>query len=137
MKTCSVCGESKDLFEFYKHRFNADGLQNTCKPCYSNRELVKLRLKEGFNRFKPVNCECCGKSAGLDLDHCHETGSFRGFICRSCNKTLGLAGDDYDSCVKRGLPQHFLDYLALAEKRSGKNTINSYRSKYDSIRHRD
>lgn len=136
MKTCNVCGESRGFSEFYLHPSNSDGLQNTCKPCYSKREAVKYSLREGFNRFKPDNCECCGKATGLDLDHCHETASFRGFICRSCNKTLGLAGDDYDSCVKQGLPQHFLDYLTLAEKRSGKNTINSHRGrprKHDSI----
>lgn len=133
MKTCNLCGESKDLSEFYKNHFNADRRSNTCKPCYSGRELLKNRLKEGFNMFKPRNCECCGKATELDLDHCHQTNSFRGFICHSCNKTLGVAGDNYDACLKRGLPQHFLDYLALAEKRSGKNTINSRRGKYDSI----
>lgn len=133
MKTCNVCGEAKDLSEFYKHPHNTDGLTNTCKPCYSNIELVKVRLKEGFNRFKPDNCECCGKAARLALDHCHKTNSFRGFICYSCNQTLSRNGDDYESCVERGLPQHFLDYLALAEKRSGKNTVTQRRSKYASI----
>ncbi len=26
---------------------------------------------------------------GLDLDHCHETGAFRGWLCYSCNGTIG------------------------------------------------
>ena len=40
-------------------------------------------------------CECCGQQseASLHLDHCHETGRVRGFICRSCNFAIGLAKD--------------------------------------------
>jgi len=26
---------------------------------------------------------------GLDLDHCHDTGRFRGWICYSCNGSIG------------------------------------------------
>jgi hypothetical protein len=26
---------------------------------------------------------------GLDLDHCHDTGRFRGWLCYSCNGAIG------------------------------------------------
>ena len=30
--------------------------------------------------------ECIGR---LHMDHCHETGKFRGWLCRNCNVILG------------------------------------------------
>jgi hypothetical protein len=36
-----------------------------------------------------VLCEGCKEAAATDLDHCHETGDFRGYLCGICNRTLG------------------------------------------------
>jgi hypothetical protein len=30
----------------------------------------------------------------LAVDHSHETGAFRGLLCHSCNRAIGLLGDD-------------------------------------------
>ncbi len=43
-------------------------------------------------------CDVCGVPEAeltkkLCVDHCHETGFFRGFLCHKCNKALGLLGD--------------------------------------------
>lgn len=43
-------------------------------------------------------CEICGASEaqlskGLALDHNHETGKPRGFVCGPCNHIMGLVGD--------------------------------------------
>lgn len=40
-------------------------------------------------------CAICGRSEGdlersLHIDHDHETGEFRGLLCGSCNKTVGV-----------------------------------------------
>ena len=71
--------------------------------------------------YKPESCECCGANdVKLDLDHCHETGMFRGFICRSCNKTIGIKGDSYKTLKKLESDQIYLDYLRLANYRMGK-----------------
>lgn len=49
-------------------------------------------------------CDACGvlppKDAkhqnALQIDHCHDTGRFRGFLCGHCNKSLGLVGDSIE-----------------------------------------
>lgn len=43
-------------------------------------------------------CEICGKSEeengrALAVDHCHETLTFRGFLCSACNSILGWFQD--------------------------------------------
>ena len=37
-------------------------------------------------------CVICGRE-GTCMDHCHNTGKFRGFICRKCNLGLGYFDD--------------------------------------------
>lgn len=51
----------------------------------------------------PDNCELCGSpptNKALSLDHCHETGKFRGWLCDRCNKGLGFLGDNLDGILK-------------------------------------
>lgn len=36
----------------------------------------------------------------LAIDHCHETGRFRGFLCTLCNTGLGALGDTLESLGK-------------------------------------
>jgi hypothetical protein len=39
-------------------------------------------------------CEMCkieGGTEEIQLDHCHTTGEFRGWLCSNCNTVLGLA----------------------------------------------
>lgn len=51
-------------------------------------------------RPEPDNCECCGlvfEKTGMNvpcLDHCHETGAFRGWLCFRCNTAIGKLGDN-------------------------------------------
>jgi hypothetical protein len=49
-------------------------------------------------------CAICHRDAerSLDLDHDHETGKFRGYICRECNMGLGKLGDTVEA-IKRVL----------------------------------
>lgn len=39
-------------------------------------------------------CYSCPSTEGLCVDHCHETGRFRGLLCGPCNRALGLLKDD-------------------------------------------
>jgi hypothetical protein len=38
-------------------------------------------------------CEICFRHADLQLDHDHETGAARGWLCGSCNRAIGLLQD--------------------------------------------
>lgn len=54
-------------------------------------------------RAEPTSCELCGQpfgAAGSQLDHCHATNTFRGWLCKRCNTGLGLLGDDLESVLK-------------------------------------
>ena len=50
-------------------------------------------------RPQPQVCECCGKEnrRALALDHCHESGRFRGWLCDKCNLGIGKLGDTVEA----------------------------------------
>ena len=51
-------------------------------------------------RPTPELCEIgCGRKANT-LDHCHATGTFRGWVCNECNLGLGKLGDTHEA-IKR------------------------------------
>lgn len=39
----------------------------------------------------------------FDVDHCHKTGIVRGLLCSSCNRSIGLLGDDPDRILRAAL----------------------------------
>lgn len=50
-------------------------------------------------------CESCEKHESvlgrrLFIDHCHITGTFRGFLCNTCNSGIGLLGDTAEAVAK-------------------------------------
>lgn len=64
--------------------------------------LKASRTRQGLPEpTRPVglNCECCGTPRSalkreLHLDHNHETGAFRGWLCGRCNVGIGMLGDN-------------------------------------------
>lgn len=40
------------------------------------------------------NCEVCGSGGRIGVDHNHETGLVRGFLCTGCNVAIGMVKDD-------------------------------------------
>ena len=66
-------------------------------------------------RPRPLCCECCGRDVSLDakglaLDHDHQTGAFRGWICNRCNLGLGKIGDTIEAV------ERLLAYLKRAQE---------------------
>lgn len=62
----------------------AQAMKHGHAPCIDSTELLASTLAK--QKFKCVDCGSCKR---LDMDHCHVTGKFRGWVCRSCNKLRG------------------------------------------------
>lgn len=65
-----------------------------------NREYERRRRGDPEpTRLEPAVCEICARGptkgmTALTTDHCHETNSFRGWLCHTCNRAIGMLGDD-------------------------------------------
>ena len=120
---CNKCGEEKPTGMYYHHPGTRNKRIKVCKPCKSKEQQLVIRLKKGFESLRPEVCECCG-GKGLDklqIDHCHGTGHFRGFLCRSCNQIIGNLGDSYEAIEDKDLDPMYEHYLYIAGLRSGIN----------------
>jgi hypothetical protein len=82
---------------------------------WGERNIARRRLRVGLpapTRPEPTVCECCGgppRKNSLALDHCHETGVFRGWLCADCNLAIGALGDNSIGLL------HAISYLQWAE----------------------
>jgi hypothetical protein len=64
---------------------------------YAAKRRERDAERRGATSPRPQQCEVCGRrngKHGIALDHCHQTGGFRGWLCYSCNTILGHAGDN-------------------------------------------
>jgi len=64
---------------------------------YAHCTATVEEIKQAFTG----NCDICGVPESectqkLHMDHCHESGLFRGWICFHCNNMLGRAKDNPD-----------------------------------------
>ena len=81
---------------------------------YRDAARERQRVKDNLpapTRPCPDTCENCNRlptSQRLHLDHCHDTGKFRGWLCGMCNSGLGLIGDNESAVL------HLLEYLRRA-----------------------
>jgi len=122
-RKCYKCGEIKSLESFSIRIVGQIGpeYRNECKQC-KNREIsVTSKLKREYASIKPSmddECVICErteraiKESGRfsqtrmtktvwTLDHDHNTGEFRGWICNYCNMMLSRA-DDLPRVLRRG-----------------------------------
>lgn len=118
-QTCKACGTSvrSDTKSGYCAKCfhqNTDGV----KSAYNASRWVSGEAKRSHWSFRGAvlteveisafNQECkCGlcetpfTEAKKCLDHCHETGRYRGALCVQCNAALGKLGDDLDVVIAR------------------------------------
>jgi hypothetical protein len=63
-------------------------------------------------------CPCCGKPMKKpEFDHCHETGTYRGYVCKDCNVGFGKLGDNVDGLIKA------IRYMIPTLSENKRNTI--------------
>jgi hypothetical protein len=74
-----------------------------CRSCRTVSRLQHAALSR--DAVHPAACECCGNLGRTVVDHCHETGRQRGYLCVPCNRSLGMLGDTPEA-LRRAL-----DYL--------------------------
>ena len=122
-KVCYQCGQEKSLSDYKRVGVNASPMRN-CRECYTsnrrnNRETgVKFDQKHYYFEdnygitFEEYQerldlqggvCAICDspppegqRKKFLCVDHDHETGEVRGILCDSCNRGIGLLGDNVD-----------------------------------------
>tara|TARA_A100001234_G_scaffold53415_1_gene45504 strand:- start:2973 stop:3500 length:528 start_codon:yes stop_codon:yes gene_type:complete len=149
---CSKCGERKSNIQFswYANRFTKDGYRlrvNTiCDYCSSRtaKELAAIKKSIAIKHPRPAygdHCAICDKPVyknkasvpdgvdgtwGWQCDHDHDTGEFRGWLCKKCNTGMGALGDDLESMLRA------VQYLAKQDDlefytvwNGGKNRIAS------------
>lgn len=81
-----------------------------CKTCDREAERIRKKLRREYLYTYRDACDSCGKTekeanSKMHLDHCYQTGQFRGWLCPSCNKGIGYLGE-----CETGL-QNAIDYL--------------------------
>ena len=98
---CTACQREKDRVR-YTHKIESERARS---------RRYQRRLMPSPTRPCPDNCEMCGgppTKRALHLDHDHDTGKFRGWLCHRCNTNLGRFGDSEAGLLKA------LEYLRRA-----------------------
>jgi hypothetical protein len=117
-KTCTKCGIHKSLNCYNGNTSGRDAFDKSgyrlrrpeCEDCtkkasQGKTEAQQIAKKEGipFKAPEGTTCEICKKAAtkgnGLVFDHCHKKNVFRGYVCNSCNRSLGVLGDDIQGLI--------------------------------------
>lgn len=110
MKVCDRCFKLLDSAEhFSNNRHKKDGKitkRPSCKECRKKKDGVPISsgdrkkwIKLRPEPFTSFTCPICLKTTivGLTkivLDHCHNSGRVRGWLCESCNTGIGRFDDD-------------------------------------------
>lgn len=102
---CYVCKEWKPTGEFAGDKTRPNGRASICKLCGNLRStasrygltLAELRALPGADGACPI-CESDGRK--MHVDHDHETGKVRGFLCTRCNVGLGQFGDSIEMLAR-------------------------------------
>lgn len=117
-KVCTTCKKEKSIEEFSKNQYGKDYRilrRPVCKECYAKKIKINPKQKKDFEKTYPKPhlgeefiCPICSRKFkrlhqnDVVLDHSHKDGSVRGWICSSCNTSIGKFGDD-PSILKKAI----------------------------------
>ena len=130
--TCRDCGEIMTPQNRVMKSVSKKGKQyymNRCRTCITESENLLRRLKRE-NPQPPAGtpCACCKRIDKLFCDHDHGPEKyFRGWICGTCNASLGGLGDS-----EEGLRQA-LKYLKRARLTSRRTSQTDNKTNDDTI----
>ena len=115
-KRCSSCGLEKDKREFEINQIQADNRlvrRGECKSCRSWKKPISQKKKKEFIKNNPrptvgkdFHCPVCDKikpvinNKSVVLDHDHETGKIRGYVCLPCNTGMGNLRDNKNILIR-------------------------------------
>jgi hypothetical protein len=97
-----ICSHECKLKHFRnknKVRYVKEGYKSKIRE-YKLRKKYNITTEDYANLLKSQNgcCKICSseptKTRKLCVDHCHKTGKVRGLLCDSCNRGIGLLGDE-------------------------------------------
>jgi hypothetical protein len=90
------CGR-KPVGEFnFNGQQSRDGrrwLSSKCRDCERDAKRIVKRIRK-LEGPLPEFCQNCKENPPTCCDHDHRTGELRGWLCGTCNRGLGMLGDD-------------------------------------------
>jgi hypothetical protein len=76
-------------------------------PKYKKNNGIADDFNENVNKYGKGTCFICGKKTEkMCLDHDHNTGKARGYLCQQCNSGIGFLRDDKELLIKAALYLH-------------------------------
>lgn len=115
--SCLVCGDAKSCCgKGPCHHSWKGGHKNIGSEAWALKKLAGVRIQSiesGYAQpeknpekviklWKESNglCMACAIQPGICLDHCHDTGIIRGFLCSSCNTLIGFAKNSQEILLR-------------------------------------
>ena len=102
---CIKCDIRQPIENFQQMSYTKSGeaeIKRTCRSCQKgHRQVISTLRKQNAYPDKDYCCPICERKieevnkynqkllGTWVLDHCHDTNTFRGYICKHCNDGLG------------------------------------------------
>jgi len=116
IKICRDCQKKLSIFLFEKNQRSMAGKivrRGSCIDCRSDKKPINAKAKKEYEKINPspkigvkFTCPICQKTItrqytnDVVLDHSHKTGKIRGWICRMCNSSMGMLGEDKETFLR-------------------------------------
>lgn len=95
-KSCGLCRSKVRRFRNGPVRF-----------AWDLRKLYNMSVEDWARLFEAQGGRCAICRArldhtkrGINVDHCHNTGTVRGLLCGKCNSAIGYLGDNYENACR-------------------------------------